>query len=259
MDRLRYLFENLKTSKQTQLLHFRPHNNAYLPVEFTAAAFRFAHCMPRSSYLLNEALIDTLQIDQLPPGELPAFSRSKFGPDELILDLRGRRPLPRGWGIDWRLFFPGSSESEAPEPQRAMRLDSKISQPFFDVPLRGTTISLPSLDLLKGHQYGLPAGQTLARKMGIPEDEILTGADACDLEDFQQSTPLFYYILREAEKRGGGYKLGRLGSEIVGEVLVGLMLMDSTSFLSEQPRWKPIFGDSDKFTLFDLLTFRDKD
>ena len=44
-----------------------------------------------------------------------------------------------------------------------------------------------------------------------------------------ETTPLWFYILAEAEKRGGGKRLGPLGSLIVAETLVGLLVVDPES------------------------------
>jgi hypothetical protein len=52
---------------------------------------------------------------------------------------------------------------------------------------------------------------------------------------------------RRAERQGGSalkqntqsVKLGSVGGRIVAEVLIGLLLGDSSSFLSQQPSWKP--------------------
>jgi hypothetical protein len=43
-------------------------------------------------------------------------------------------------------------------------------------------------------------------------------------------TPLWYYILREADVCAGGHRLGPMGGRIVAEVLVGLIDADARSF-----------------------------
>jgi len=47
---------------------------------------------------------------------------------------------------------------------------------------------------------------------------------------WQGETPLWYYILREADVCTGGDRLGPVGGRIVAEVLVGLIDADGTSF-----------------------------
>ena len=46
---------------------------------------------------------------------------------------------------------------------------------------------------------------------------------------WQGETPLWYYVLREADVRAGGNRLGPAGARIVGEVVIGLLDLDPTS------------------------------
>jgi hypothetical protein len=52
-------------------------------------------------------------------------------------------------------------------------------------------------------------------------------------------TPLWYYILREADVRCGGDRLGPVGALIVGEVLVGLLDLDPSSVRHAPDDWQP--------------------
>jgi hypothetical protein len=63
-------------------------------------------------------------------------------------------------------------------------------------------------------------------------------------------TPLWYYILREADVREAGSRLGPVGSRIVGEVLIGLLDLDPGSVRHAPESWKPAA------TLIDLLMGR---
>jgi hypothetical protein len=100
--------------------------------------------------------------------------------------------------------------------------------------------------------------------MGIPEELILTGNELALppglVDRFGEHTPLWYYILREAEVLAGGRKLGPIGGRIVAEVILGLLHGDPFSFLNMSPNWTPTrnrFGaDADgNFTIPDLLRF----
>jgi hypothetical protein len=55
-------------------------------------------------------------------------------------------------------------------------------------------------------------------------------------------TPLWYYILKEAEILCDGKKLGPVGGRIVAEVFIGLLLGDKLSYLNVVPRWEPKAG-----------------
>jgi hypothetical protein len=74
-----------------------------------------------------------------------------------------------------------------------------------------------------------------------------------------KETPLWFYLLKEAEAAGKGRHLGPVGSRILAEVFVGLLQGDPNSFLSQAPLWKPELPGAKKggFTMADLLTFVD--
>jgi hypothetical protein len=54
-----------------------------------------------------------------------------------------------------------------------------------------------------------------------------------------EDTPLWFYILKEADALGNGDQLGPVGGRIVGEVLVGIIDADPESFRSLDPNWAP--------------------
>jgi hypothetical protein len=73
---------------------------------------------------------------------------------------------------------------------------------------------------------------------------------------FERSTPLWYYVLREAEIVAEGLHLGPVGGRIVAEVLIGLLQADESSYLSTQPRWRPTLSSKRAtFRMTDFLTF----
>ena len=70
--------------------------------------------------------------------------------------------------------------------------------------------------------------------MGV---EPLT-ADECGLgTGWVGETPLWYYVLKEAEVRAGGEHLGPVGGRIVAEVLIGLLDADLGSYRNAEPGW----------------------
>jgi hypothetical protein len=73
-----------------------------------------------------------------------------------------------------------------------------------------------------------------------------------------EHTPLWYYILKEAEQRGGGERLGPVGATIVAEVFIGLVHGDHQSYLWQKGKgWKPTLPSktAGEFTMADLLRF----
>jgi hypothetical protein len=70
--------------------------------------------------------------------------------------------------------------------------------------------------------------------------------------------PLWFYVLKEAELRAGGARLGPVGGRIVAEVLLGLLDRDRGSYLNQDPGFRPappIAAAPGRFAMGDLLRF----
>jgi hypothetical protein len=113
--------------------------------------------------------------------------------------------------------------------------------------------------LLRHLTWQLPSGQRIAEAMHAP---VLSPRDFPELAGYglglERSTPLWYYVLREAELIGGGEILGPVGGRIVGEVIIGLLQADRDSYLSAAPHWRPTLPTRDgsvDFRMVDFLTF----
>jgi hypothetical protein len=178
------------------------------------------------------------------------------------IDLRGGARAPRRF-IGWQTFFkfPGFEGDLRPNK----RIDTKISTPLFNLPLgtifSGTPpVSLMTRNLLRCLTWLLPSGQAIAQAMGVAQ---LSNSDLSELKDFApsfvSSTPLFYYILKEAELTQDGLRLGPVGGRIVGEVFLGLLQLDPEAFINGQPNWLPTlptFGAAaESFSMIDFLKF----
>ena len=95
----------------------------------------------------------------------------------------------------------------------------------------------------------------IAEAMGDP---VLTAAQLADLQTiyppFVTSTPLWFYVLREADILGHGAHLGPVGGRIVAEVFIGLLQADPDSFLNQEPLFTPTLGESPgSFAMIDFL------
>ena len=233
----------------------------FMPVEFSGAAYRFGHSQVWGRYSINTTVQDKptfLPADQLPPkSNVFAFRTA---------DFRGFRGLPPFWTISWPFFF------ELPEGegvlQPGFKIDTRISGPLTNA-LPGANHqdpidrSLPRRNLLRGKALQLPSGQRVAKAMGVPNESILSGSDLGlegELADkFGDETPLWYYVLKEAEVQQDGERLGRVGGRIVAEVLLGLLDGDPLSFLSVEPNWEPELprGEDGQFKMADLIRFAD--
>ncbi len=113
--------------------------------------------------------------------------------------------------------------------------------------LRGYLLSLPTaqaiLNFLSEYDISIcPDGQTYTP---LTEQELLTNVSVQDQAifiqgDFLDRTPLWFYVLKEAEIRENGNRLGCLGSWIVGMTFLSLLREDPESYLNKG--WDPAGG-----------------
>jgi hypothetical protein len=72
---------------------------------------------------------------------------------------------------------------------------------------------------------------------------------------WEADTPLWYYVLREADVQQEGDRLGAVGGQIVGEVLVGIIDADPESYRAVDRSWHPTLpaAKSDRYGIADLI------
>jgi hypothetical protein len=233
--------------------YYRPEPGpAFIPVEFQGAAYRMGHSMVRPSYRLNLAG----NADGTP---FFGFIFDPAGENQADpVDLRGGRRARRRF-VGWQTFFDfGGDQTTNVRPNK--RLDRRISTPLFNLPLGAIAsgdapTALPQRNLLRHLTWGIPAGQRIAQTMGNPMLHLQELADyGVALEN---QTPLWYYVLAEAELLANGLTLGPTGGRIVGEVFIGLLQLDPNSYLRVQPSWRPTLPSQTPgtFKMADLLRF----
>ena len=208
-----------------------PGNTPTMPIEFSVAAFRLGHSMVRDAYDWNRIFDNgggTL-------GFLFAFSGTSGGLDN------GAR-LPSNWIADFRRLYnfaeAGRLDLAVPlgKFNFARRIDTRLTNPLALLPSGsfGETGPVPApqanlafRNLVRGNMVKLASGQQMAALAGVTAltpAEIATGDGGVDLSglvpgllsELTSNTPLWLYILREAEFNNG--QLTGVGGRIVAEV-----------------------------------------
>jgi hypothetical protein len=231
------------TLATTCLRFYHWHEDPFLPVEFSVAAYRFGHSMVRPSYFINDFVRD-----QMGGARVPLFSASA----DPLANLNGFRPVPGLWGFQWKHFF----DLGDGEPQLSFRIDTRLATPLGALPAAPDMASLAQRNLVRGLRMGIPSGQSVARAMGItPISDAELGLGARGAPDYDGDAPLWFYVLREAELLAEGRHLGPVGGRIVAEVLIGLLSGDSLSWVNLDPGWRPPLARDGRFGMPELIRF----
>jgi hypothetical protein len=232
-----------------------------MPIEFSVAAYRLGHSMIRAEYSWNVNFPDAT-LDQL------------FDFSGLSGDLGGGTRLPNIWIADFRRLFKFErADLVVPTGKfnRAMRVDTKLVNPLrqLRVPDPDPRKNLAFRNLTRANMVRLATGQqmvTFLRSKGLSITKLTRaqlhhgdgGANLDSLTKGQRDrvltdTPLWFYILREAELNGG--KLTGVGARIVAETFHRAMEGSEHSIVRD-PAFRPKLGPNNTtFRMTDLLFF----
>jgi hypothetical protein len=235
-----------------------------MPIEFSVAAYRLGHSMIRRAYNWN-------RIFDFGFGTLDLLFHFSAGSGNLD---RGPR-LPSTWIADFRRLYDfgeaGRDDLTVPAAQfnRTMRIDTRLSDPLRFLPGFTDQDNLAIRNLIRAKMVRLATGQQMARFLrskGVSVTTLtraqlrdgnggaeLDGLTAGQRDSVLRNTPLWFYILREAELGGG--KLRGVGARIIAETFHRAMEGSQISILRD-PTWRPSLGpDNQTFRMVDLLLF----
>ncbi len=167
-----------------------------------------------------------------------------------------RTTLPFNWIIEWERFFDTDQVNSA-EKRFTRKLDTKLALPLqtmanedFNLLTKEEQDTVPvgpqqfnqimghlaRRNLLRGYLLSIPTAQAILTQMADKGKKIkplsiaeLTQNSSDELSQhlqesgFLQKTPLWFYILKEAEVRNNGEQLGPLGSVLVGRVFIAFL------------------------------------
>ena len=229
---------------------YRPRaGQAFMPIEFGAAAYRFGHSMVRPSYRAN---FTSGTGDSGDPTANPFFAlgvrpqraellRSGLTTTAPTCSAATRPRDATSAGRPSSTSATARSRTTRRSTPRSPASCSPCRCPRSRRTPRPRPTVLPQRNLLRQLTWGIPSGQAVARAMRAPT----VAAPSCptsarSTRPFATSTPLWYYILAEAKALAGGLHLGPVGGRIVTETLIGLLRADPTSYLSVYPRVRAV-------------------
>jgi Animal haem peroxidase len=246
-----------------------------MAIEFSVAAYRLGHSMVRQAYNWNKNFDNgggTLDLLFTFSGTSGGLTKSNRLPDIWIADFR-------------RLYHFGDAgrpglEVPAAKFNNAMTIDTNLVDELAH--LRDETIPEPHTpqivhnlafrNLTRAEMVRLPTGQEVADFLNangvsvtkLTAAQITNGSGGVSLGSLTQAqrdavvqhTPLWFYVLREAELNGG--RLGGVGARIVAEVFHRAMEGSATSILHGPP-FTPSTAlgspDGHTFRMVDLMLF----
>tara|TARA_E500000318_G_scaffold111826_1_gene131992 strand:+ start:6494 stop:8131 length:1638 start_codon:yes stop_codon:yes gene_type:complete len=251
------VFQSVIKEQKRQFLKAVAGEIAFMPLEFSVAAYRHGHSQVRNTYDWNI---------NFPAG---TSFRLLFDFSEVSGTFFGNPTLPTNWIADFsRLYdftgfqFPNLEGRTPGEMNLAKKIDPFLALPLGNLPEIQPLVAaglrpfanLAALNLRRGSMRNLPSGQDLVAQ--IPGAEPIGRTEMRTVLDLQfdaemealglyDRTPLWLYTLLEAAVNGDGEHLGKVGSTIVAETFLSLVLTSRISILTPGAKWTPTDAQPD--------------
>jgi hypothetical protein len=205
---------------QPKFAIYKWHEDPFMPIEFSVAAYRFGHSMVRPIYRLNTKLVGADDPHSAKPDEKARGLDGRFFIFAGVQrrGLNGFDEFPSQWAIDWSLFFEikGSINRVGRDRvQPAYKIDTSLVNPlgflpeFSKLPAapnppmtiaqlqsipkdpKGDPANLAERNLLRGMTMGLPSGQSVALALGlVPIDDKNLRIGKAVVADWDDNKPL---------------------------------------------------------------------
>lgn len=295
--RLRAAFDN-HNSQQFRFLG-DPRRGFRVPLEFSRAAMRVGHTMAQDNYRVNVEFSDDHRQQDF---EVPFLKQLIDIVRENAADRK--LPLPDTWLIEWDRFFfdpdlvdptsnrlPNFHRVNFSHPIGLSCAASLVSTKRGAFPTEDGKWGVPYMDLARAHCSGVRTAQQFMKvypnlllatdtasngkqklTIGQIKDALTDFVDDDRVRDqLARETPLYLYLLIEAQLLENGERLGPLGSRIVGEVLVGALMSahlpkdavglrgpvvpPSATRQAAAQNWQDFMGMSAPTTMEDFVSF----
>lgn len=245
------VYKDIIVDGNRKVLEHAACESAFMPLEFSVAAYRFGHSLVREVYDWNINFGTGGEADN------PTNFRELFRFTAASGDMRGLPTLPSNWIPSFaRLYdfgdaiLPHLTQATMGPVNFAKKIDPFLAPALGRLPeAPGRPFdNLAALNLRRGSMRGLPSGQDVSRM--LHSVKMLSKAQMRSVisPDFDQvmensglyeRTPLWLYVLMEAAALENGERMGPMGSIILADTFRTLVLTSRTSILRNDAPWHP--------------------